>query len=489
MNRWVVLLVVVSLLSVGASPLSQQLCGTLSRGTGITGGFCRSVLESVSGELPSCPNDDETVENALAIFDFFSDENLLESFPAAEKVMNRVVECAEVGTIWNSNLSLFTLPGWSGPCNDKSFFESGGNPNRPYMGFLPCALANVFGQTAGNSKYCDAASDNYQWWVSYLTFYGQSLTLNGIQTGTSFDLSLNPDCLDPQLAASGPEFNTIAANGGRPYCSFYTDLALGAPSCSEVARFRPVGFAATVEKREIDVGGVELDLPTNSGPFASDNYDFSGGYYMWEYCSSPVTVLNPWTPNRYELVTCSEWSTCTNPLFVNGSGWGYQDYLANGSFPICNPCNCGQGQFVTWSSRHTQGDDLSSRPSDTSSEKHSSSTSGRRGVRDSSCAGQGDDLTFPVGTSQQKHTGGGRAARDLEENCGGQGGDLTLNIINQDTTTKHTGGAGRSVKSRDTAAELFELLAQLHIETALQADQPWQEILGRMCSCACGPAF
>jgi len=401
---------------VSGSLVSQKLCGSPYRARGIDGGLCKSVLESTAGELPMCPEDDRTRDAALAVYDLFADKDWESMLPEAANMLKSVVACGVVGNVWNANLTFYTLPGMTGPCG---FDWAGLGTTGTCTGFL--FTDNPYG-------------DEYRFWTGFIAAF----------TATS----QSPDCYDYNNAA----FHGANRDwGGRPFCSFYTDLSPRFPSCSEVARFRRM-TEDDYEDVEARIVHADHDYPSPVVSPAPGGIPAGGYNYTFEYCSQPNTVKNPYYMNIYEMVSCDEWTLCDNQD-VNPK-YGYGHYYNMSQFPICNPsncnCNCGGGQG--------QG------------------TGGSFAGRDYSCGGQGQG------------TGGSFAGRDYS--CGGQG--------------QGTGGsfAGRGLSEVDYQgvpvqnkwdmkflAETFELITQLDVVGSLQAADPWQEIFGRLCSCACGPSF
>jgi len=354
------------------------------------------------------------------VYDLFAGLDLEQMIPEASNLLKGTVACGVVGNIWNANLTFFTVPGQRGPCGLNNYQGLAAGPN-----------CQTGGGTLGpNIWSSNPWGDEYIFWTNFISVYTSA--------------SKSPDCYDYESAA----FHGANRNwGGRPYCSFYTDLSPRFPSCAEVARFR----RTTEDDYETEGAHNVNQDPNYPSPSISPlpHGVPPGGYnYTFEFCSQPNTVKNPFYMNIYELVSCDAWTLCDNQDI--NIKWGYKDYYDHGTFPICNPCNCAGGQGVGTGGFKATG-------------------------RDYSCGGQG------VGTGGFKTTG-----RDYS--CGGQGVGTG--------GFKGTGRGAAESKGLPVAdkfdmnflAESFELLTQLDVVGAIQAAEPWQEIFGRLCSCACGPS-
>jgi len=377
-----------------------------------------------------CPQEDATRDASLMIYDLFSQLDISEMVPEVAKTLKSVVACGVVGNVWNANLTYYAIPGMQGPCGSNAYQGLGD-------------IDTCTGWTFTNNPY----GDEYVFWQNYIRTYAP----------TSSTPSRGPGCYEYNHKYWG---NWNGAWGGQPYCSFYTDLSPMMPSCAETARFRRRAVNDYQYETE-EEGETYYDAPSVAPAFeepypdrevsGKDDSEVSGEDDRWvwdawgfkqrfnythEYCTQPNTVKNPFYMNVYELVTCDSWQECTgayDPKF------GFKDYWNNGTFPVCNPCNCAGGG---------QG-------------------AGSGGKRDGGCGGQGAG-------SGGKRDGG----------CGGQGagsgGKREVSSV----------GVGSETKFEfDVFAEMLELMTQLNVVNALQESDPWNEILGRMCSCACGPSF
>jgi len=168
--------------------------------------------------------------------------------------------------------------------------------------------------------------------------------------------------------------------------------------------------------------------------------------YRHQYCSKAVTWQNPFLPQVWDFITCSAWSDCQNNQGPYSHLGSYE-----GNPPGCNTvCECG-GKY------------------DDNPGEGSSSGVIRR--RDQGCDGiDGEGSSSGV-------------IRRRDQGCDGIDGEGSSSgvIRRSEQTTKPY--------SLDFASELLEALSLVQLDTALQSQTPWMDILAQMCSCSCGPAL